>query len=394
MKVQRFYSVALVLVVLMAISAPGGIRGQAVSSPGILLPYDGSEMTGLNLEGLLFSPSEIVPGILENPAGPAFLQSLSLTTGFAVDYTAAKFGPQIGLDTTIDQRSHRTGLTYSSLLLPFRLMKKPWAAAAAFNGRYSPIYASNDYTLEYPIGEYSWEQSGNISSASLALSARLFPRTGIGISWTKWFGEWKEIVARSFESPVDDSRLTGAYDYTGQFLSLGFITALDRLTFGLAAYTPTDLMEGEQINQAAWRTDTTELHQTYHGALKAYIVYNLKPTLTFGIAYRYQEYISSDHQLGYFTFDHKYGPSTKLAVGVGYTPKFRHVRLPIYAAYTGHWMPVSEDYPPGEDEASRFSGNLALGMSVLSGRLGIHTAIHATRYNLHGTSYSPWPPWG
>ncbi|MFB0515710.1 MAG: hypothetical protein ACETWG_03790, partial [Candidatus Neomarinimicrobiota bacterium] len=94
-----------------------------------------------------------------------------------------------------------------------------------------------------------------------------------------------------------------------------------------------------------------------------------------------------------FSYNRKYGPSTKLAIGVGYTPRLKRIRLPLYAAYIGHWMPVTDYYGESEAEAKRFSHNLAVGMRVLSGGVGIHAVVQMTSHPFQTNYLWPWEPW-
>ncbi|MFB0515892.1 MAG: hypothetical protein ACETWG_04710, partial [Candidatus Neomarinimicrobiota bacterium] len=336
MKAPRLPLYEFILVSLILLPAPRGLWGQISPSPGIILPYEGAEVTGLRLEDIVFPSTDRIPDILEDPAALSFLNSLRFYASFTSDFSATRLEPVDGLDTTIDQRSQRLIPGHCSLALPFRLMNRPWAIGAAFNGRYDPIYTTDDLTIENPLGEFSWQQSGNISSASVGMSTRLLPRTSMGISWTQWFGERQEITTSVDLSSDFESTTTGSYSYSGHFLGLGFTTTLPRLTMGLVAYTPFELMEGDKMTTVNGLDRFESIHQKYYGALKARVVYVHKPNLTFGLAYRYQERITTEHQSDEFSYNSKYGPSTKLAIGVGYTPRLKRIRLPLYAAYIGH----------------------------------------------------------
>lgn len=331
-------NVKFILMIFIIFSINSGISIAQISAfHGIVYPYDRfgglnqsiGETTGAQPD--FISDPSINPGLL------SFFKTSHLFANVNLVYN--------GYQSTISSQSkyHSNKFTFFpeqfTGLMPLKVKNQMFVVSISANKIPFPEYEVFPELYNESLN-ITHERKGTVWKTSLGLSTQLFKNFGVGVSLTKWFGEWK------WRDTSEMNQIYGEGDflYHGKSVTIGFVKQFENFSVGLAFYTPFTLMKSNDIRLDFWGLNTTQtIKQQFQGGVKFGGIYQTNAHLTLGFGYRYQNKILMENVSNSFKQKNYYGVSHQLVLSSEYKFQLKSIRLPVFTVYQANWVPDIRD---------------------------------------------------
>lgn len=330
----------------------GHLYAQFSEYHSVINPYDFVNNTIYNIGCVTYALPDYSINIQNNPVAPTFIDRSRIY--FGVSQNISKYDLKRNVINFLDIDKKNEQFTQNKIQpnifsgsFPFKLGNKIFKFSLSVNKIHSPEYELWLGNNKYPELEFHHQREGNVWNTSIGFS-HCFPLgIDIGVSWSKWFGNWHWSDSNSLGTVSGE----GEYKYNGNTLNFGILKRISKLSICFILHSPVTLMKADNIN-LKWGEDLEyyNLYQHFSGSFKVGIAYHFKEKLSLSAGYRYQggSYMKINYRRGTLMRELKedYGPSHMLSIGGEYyfiTPK---KRFPIFLVYSINWMPSTPQVIP------------------------------------------------
>ena len=335
---QHKYFILLLVIILTVINKT---TAQTSAYHSIVFPYDANYRQIMTAGGIISANPDPISGIQLNSAGLAFFNQPFLFFSYSIQ----KVNYNIDYEYFDDDRASsntNSNPGFISFILPFSIIDKKVVLSGAFQGIgsseievWNQIYADQEPSIQH-------SRKGAVSKTDLAISSQLFKRLGIGLGISKWSGNW---------SWNDQSALEtigyGRFNYTGTSFNLALLYQWSKVKIGLSFYSPFQLMTSSKINTKTWfLSNQQNFKQRFNGAVRFGLIYFIRPELSIGIDYRWQDKITIKSKYADSLITPKvfnYGESHQVSLVFGKDFYWHLVKLPFYIGYQFNLMPITPD---------------------------------------------------
>ena len=367
------------LIVVFAVLFVHTCFAQLSAYHGIVFPYEGQALAGKALGGVTVAAPDYVPDARGNPAGLAFTENIQFFAGVNSYWDSYKLDYEL---LYMDKEKSKISYTryhflpsQFSVAVPFRLYNKKTTVAVSVNKINSPeIETMNIPEIKKDLN-YRYNSNGTVWNSSLAAAIRLNENLSIGFSWTQWYGKWdwrtEHYIDQFSKKNVNIGR--GTFKYKGSSFSLGVLQQFRKLSVGLVLHSPFTLMKADKIKPESWiPSESIDLEQRFNGAVYAGLVYQVSPRSRIGFGYRHQDTFTTKETFEFgFTvpIDNYYSNSHKVSIAGEYALNIFSLRVPVFLAYYGQWLPLTEQtYWRHQSlfitEKNRYQNGAALGLKL------------------------------
>lgn len=364
----------------------------------IVFPYDVGNQQIMTAGGVISANPDPVTGIQLNSAGLSFYDNPSIIIGYSIRNSSYSLDYEYYDDEKLSEKFSRNP-GYLSFILPIFMKDKKIVLSGAFQGIGSPeieIWEQIDPDQDLII-EHS--RNGAVSKIDLAISSQIFKQLGLGLGLSKWSGNW-------FWS--DQSELEtigyGRFNYSGTSFNLTSLYQWSKVKIGISYYSPFQLMTSSKISTTNWPlNDFQVLKQNFNGAARFGLIYFIKPGLSIGIDYRWQDKITIENK---FT-DRlrtpktlKYGESHQISTVVDKDFNWRAIKLPLYVGYQYNILPATpDDYTLGYQHIRIRNGHndqhsVFAGLNLIYKSYGLYLSASWKTGSVYiDDTYFSVPPW-
>ena len=308
--------------------------GQTYETFGLMLPYELQNPSAQRMGGASVALPDQVPHIVHNPANLFELKNITFFSSTRTITTRLSYHE---IDRQYDKNYSRNDLefpAYSSISLPFSLLKKRWVLAAAYNG----IQHLEMEKSFLPDDQGSAGNENDRYSFSMGLAGQFLANIKFGLAWTKWYGknDWQF------------NNTSNRFNFNGNGVQIGAQGQFKKLAVGVVVYAPHDLVESDirRINvDSLYLEHKLKKVQRFNGAINFGVAFNLSPKWTFGTGYGYQKSYPVKYMENAWQFNERLSGASKFSVGIEYALSFSRTKLPIHFSYKLQQVPVSSGLP-------------------------------------------------
>jgi len=335
---------------------------------GIVFPYDNPNRQLLTSGGFNAAIPDIFSGIQINPAG---------LSNFTTPRVSAVFRQVLKKDnisfkedgTSVSSKKTQFYPGGITGLLPVGSFRQPFIFTLSVNYIPAPEFDHYDALEKAKQIQFYHRMTGNVWNSSLGISRCLFNNFHLGLSVTKWLGNWTWQDSTRYFNAVG----SGKFNYSGTHVTLGMLYQLKDLRIGLTLYSPFTLMVSSRTYTWNWLDDISHtIEQKFNGGARIGVAYRINPRLSFGAGYRYQNQITMSDQTDNEYFGKvvsRYNESHQLSITLERIMQIKTLSIPVFLAYQGTMMPES----PGSSveylfytfkKKSKYSHTFTLGSNI------------------------------
>ncbi|MBN1408446.1 MAG: hypothetical protein JW956_11685 [Calditrichaceae bacterium] len=364
----------------------------------IVFPYDTDNRLVMTTGGIVSANPDPVTGIQLNSAGLAFYDNPTLFIGYSIRNSSYSLDYEYYDDKKFSEKFTRNP-GYISFILPIFIKDKKIVLSGAFQGIGSPeieiweqIDSDQDLIIEH-------SRKGAVSKIDLSISSHIFKQLGIGMGLSKWSGNW----SWSDQSDLETIGY-GRFNYSGTSFNLTSLYQWSKVKIGILYYSPFQLMKSSKIRTTNWYSNDFQfLNQKFNGAARFGLIYLIKPALSIGIDYRWQDKITIENK---YTDSLrtpntlKYGESHQIATVLGKDFHWRTIMLPLYIGYQYNILPATPDnYTLGYQHIRIRNGHndqhsVFAGLNIIYKSYGLYLAAGWKTGSVYiDDNYYIVPPW-
>jgi len=389
----KYVFVKLILVFVLFSIHSGFAQLSAYHS--IVFPYEQRFLAGKSLGGASVAVPDYVPDARGNPAGLVFTETIQFFA--AINAERIEYRPDYEYKyLQISENVYSQNQFYPSqfsFAVPFRLFNKKTTIAVSLNKLNSPEIETLDIQKITKNSGFIHNRSGNVWTSSLGISTLLAENFSLGLSWTRWNGNWKwqDEQYRNVEYNLNAISGAGNYKYNGSSFNLGLMKQFHKLSIGLVVNSPFTLMKAENVQIKLWGPiEENNLEQRFNGAVSAGIAYQLFRKFRLGLGYRYQDDFMIKNVPDIYTEKNetKYSNSHKVSIAGEYTFNISSLQIPFFLVYNGQWLPLTLDSNPGYEfltisKDNRFQNNAVMGVNMYYKSIGFHFMTLWQQYSIY-----------
>ncbi|HPG38302.1 MAG TPA: hypothetical protein PLP19_01905 [bacterium] len=355
---------------------------------GIINPYERYGGLGGSFGGVIIAEPDVVPSPLDNPAGIAFQRAPQVFAGSTT--RLSKYDYKYWHSTITESRPWEAEFAPIQLAVsyPFTMLKKETTLALSAGNIPAPEIETGYTIKEDDLPDIHHNRSGNVGNVTIGYSIKTTPSLSIGLSYTRWLGNW-EWEDYGLPDPVIEGSYNhgkGKFQYNGNSFNFGMNKQIQRFAIGILVQSPFTLMKGRDITLQVWEYKTSiAVEQKVNGAAAIGVSYRLSDYAKLGIGYRYQDKLKMVIKNFYDTEIENSIDIHKLSVAGEYTVKWNSTAIPVYLAWQHSWLKENSENALGylittAGKKDQIQNSVQLGLNWSFKSLGIHLAAIWQQY--------------